>query len=99
MNKIIGIISAIIFTISFTPLNCLALHDDETIGKGGAWKSDNIKTDQPVSSDNEESIDRELDKAFKKSPLVIPAIKKESDESETISTDIEEIKETGSKEN
>jgi len=75
------IISTIMLTFCLTPFNMvMALHDDEAIGKGGAWKSDDIKTDQSVSSGNEESINSELDKTFKKSPIVIPALMKESDE-------------------
>ena len=68
-EKTSSIIYVIIFTIIFISLNfCFALHDDEAIGKGGAWGSDDIKTDHSVSSGNEESIDRKFDETFKKSP-------------------------------
>jgi hypothetical protein len=80
----ISIISIIMLAFCFTPFSMvMALHDDEAIGKGGAWNSDDIKTDQSVSSSNEESIDSELDKTFKKSPIVIPALTKESDEQDS----------------
>ncbi len=81
MKKAIDIICVIILTIIFIPLNfCFALHDDESIGKGGAWESNDVKTEQPTTSENEKSIDRELDKSFKKSSIVIPALEKELEE-------------------
>jgi hypothetical protein len=84
MKKTTGIICFTIFIIScISPDFCFALHDDEAIGKGGAWKSDDIKSDQPVSSDTEESIDGKLDKAFEKSPIVIPPMDQESEDQES----------------
>lgn len=84
MKKTIGIFFTTFFIIGFIPLTfCFALHDDEAIGKGGAWKSDDIKTDQPVSSDNEESIDGKLDNAFEKSPIIIPTIEQELKDQES----------------
>jgi hypothetical protein len=78
MKKSTCIIWTIIFTVVFAPLNfCFALHDNEAIGKGGAWESDDMSRKQPAVPDNEKSIEQELDKAFKKSLIVIPEPDKE----------------------
>ncbi len=97
MKKTIGIICFTIFTIScISPDFCFALHDDEAIGKGGAWKSDDIKSEQPVPSDTEESIDGKLDKAFEKSPIVIPPIEQESEDQESDNPENKEMDNAGS---
>ena len=97
MNKTIGIIFFTIFILScISPDFCLALHDDEAVGKGGAWKSDDTKSDQPVSSDTEESIDGKLEKAFEKSPIVIPPIEQESEYQESDTPENKDMENSGS---
>ena len=97
MNKTIGIIFFTIFILScISPDFCLALHDDEAVGKGGAWKSDDTKSDQPVSSDTEESIDGKLEKAFEKSPIVIPPIEQELKDQETDTPEDKDMDTSGS---
>ncbi|UCH82300.1 MAG: hypothetical protein JSW20_06605 [Nitrospiraceae bacterium] len=78
MKKIIVVI---ILTICLTPLSfSLALHDDESVGKGGAWKSNDVSSDPTASENSEKSIDDKIDKAFQKSDIIIPSIDKESDD-------------------
>jgi len=77
MIKKICIYSIIILSVCFARFsNVVAHHDNEAIGKGGAWESDE-KTDRPASAANEESIKNKLDKAFQKSPIIIPEIDKD----------------------
>jgi len=97
MKNTIGIICFTIFIISFISSDfCFALHDDEAIGKGGAWNSDDIKSDQPVSSNTEESIDGKLDKAFEKSPIVIPPIEQELENQESDTPENKDMENSGS---
>ncbi len=88
MNKVIIII---ILTLILTPLSSsLALHDDEAIGKGGAWESEGVRRDQQTPSEKDTSIDLNLDKTFRKSPIVIPSTEPEPDQSDTFSTDLDD---------
>ena len=83
MIKKISIYIIIILSVCFAPFsNVVALHDDEAIGKGGAWKSED-KTDKPASPESEKSIDRKLDKAFQKSPIIIPEMDKDPVENDS----------------
>ena len=76
MIKKITIYSIIILSVCFARLsNVVALHDDEAIGKGGAWESED-KTDKPASAESKKSIDNKLDKTFQKSPIIIPQMDK-----------------------
>jgi hypothetical protein len=96
MIKNICIYSIIILAICSAPFtSVMALHDDEAIGKGGAWKSDD-KTDLPVSSASEKSIDNKLDKAFQKSPIIIPEMDKDPIEDDSIDTENKEAENSGS---
>jgi len=77
MIKKISIYSIIILSVCFARFSTVvALHDDEAIGKGGAWESEN-KTDKPASPDSEKSIDNKMDEAFQKSPIIIPEMDKD----------------------
>ncbi len=104
MNKCIAIISILILTLCFVPINStLALHDDERIGKGGAWESENVNPEKQGRTNKNQDIDSILDKTFKKSPLVIPGEQKEPDDPEpddpeNRDTESEEIIPTDSKE-
>ena len=54
---------------------CMAVHDDETLKSGDAWRSD--ITVGPGGSDSDDKIDESLRKAFKRSPIVIPPLNKD----------------------
>ena len=87
-------VSVVIFSVlSFFPLTvCLALHDDETLKDGGAWRPAEMNVG-PARSASGENIDKMLDKSFKKSEIVIPPLESEqgeesdSDKSEKMSGD------------
>ena len=72
LKKISIYIIIILLSVCFARFNnVVALHDDEAIGKGGAWESED-KTDKPASAESKKSIDNKLDKTFQKSPIIIP---------------------------
>ena len=98
MIKKISIYSIIILSVCFARFsNVVALHDDEAIGKGGAWESDK-KTDRPASSANEESINNKLDKAFQKSPIIIPEIDKDPIEEDSVDSENNDTESSGTSE-
>jgi hypothetical protein len=74
MKKIVCVASLIIGTVYFLSHSLSwALHDAES-AKGGGWKTDNIRLDQPGTPEDEEKIDNILDKTFKKRPIIIPLL-------------------------
>jgi hypothetical protein len=98
MIKNISIYSIIILAICIAPVTgVMALHDDEAIGKGGAWKS-NDKAELPASADSEKSIDKKLDQAFQKSPIIIPEMDKDPVEDDSNDTENKEAENPGSSE-
>jgi hypothetical protein len=86
MKRILCVSVVIISVLYCFPLTvCLALHDDETLKDGGAWRPAEMNVG-PARSGSEEKIDKMLDRSFKKSEIVIPPLEsekgKESDSEE-----------------
>ena len=72
MKKILFVPAVIISLLYCFPLTlCLALHDDETLKDGGAWRPAEMNVG-PDRSGSEEKIDKMLDKSFERSKIVIP---------------------------
>jgi hypothetical protein len=69
------VIISVLYCFPFTV--CLALHDDETLKDGGAWRPAEMNVG-PDRSGSEEKIDKMLDKSFKKSEIVIPPLESEN---------------------
>jgi len=83
MKRLLCVSVMISSVLSFFPLTvCLALHDDETLKDGGAWRPAEMNVG-PERSASGENIDKMLDRSFKKSEIVIPPLEnktgKESD--------------------
>lgn len=77
--KIISCVLIIMSFFSFLPLSvCLALHDDETLKDGGAWRPAEMNVG-PDRSDSESRIDTMIDRSFEKSEIVIPPLESEKD--------------------
>jgi hypothetical protein len=73
MKNSICLLALLAFAFSFIPFStCLALHDDETVKSGDAWRSDIAVG--PGRSGSDDKIDENLRKAFKRSPIVIPPL-------------------------
>jgi hypothetical protein len=78
MKRILCVSVVIISVLYCFPLTlCLAVHDDETLKDGGAWRPAEMNVG-PDRSGSEEKIDKMLDKSFKKSEIVIPPLESEN---------------------
>jgi hypothetical protein len=88
MRKLLIVSVVIISVLYCLPLTvCLALHDDETVKSGGAWRPAKMNIGPDRSASDDEKIDKMLDRSFEKSEIVIPPLENSTD------------KESGSEEN
>ena len=96
IKKISIYVIIILLSVCFARFNnVVALHEDEAIGKGGAWESEE-KTDLPISPANEKSIENKLDKTFQKSPIIIPAMEKDTIEDNSNDIENNDVEESDS---